>query len=340
MSTPVVFDKKNILVTGGAGFVGSHLCERLLKDARVICMDNFVTSSEFNIDPMLKNPDFEFIRHDVNIPFDLDAFPELARFKLKFQGIQEIYHLAAPTSPKKFDQFRLQTLYTNSLGTKNVMDAAVKYGAKTLLSSSSVVYGSRRHDNKPFREEEWGCVDTLSPRACYDEGKRFAETVCATYAQVHGLDVKIARLFRAYGPRMPLFDGHMIPDFILNALDGKPLQVFGDETFHTSLVYVDDMIDAILKLMKAPPDIGPVNIGSDMDMPIVDVAQRILEMTGSSSAITFQPQLQFMTQLGLPDISKAKERLGWLPLVTIDDGLKKAIDYTMAHKSLLGFRTE
>jgi UDP-glucuronate decarboxylase len=338
MSTPVVFDKKNILVTGGAGFVGSHLCERLLKDARVICMDNFVTSSEFNIDPMLKNADFEFIRHDVNIPFDLDAFPELARFKLKFQGIQEIYHFAAPTSPKKFDQFRLQTLYTNSLGTKNVMDAAVKYGAKTLLASSSVVYGMRPADNRPFREEEWGSVDTLSPRACYDEGKRFAETVCATYAQVHGLDVKIARLFRAYGPRMPLFDGHMIPDFILNALDGKPLQVFGDESFHTSLVYVDDMVDAILKLMKAPPDVGPVNIGSDLDMPIVDVAQRILEMTGSSSAITFQPPLQFMTQLGLPDISKAKERLGWLPLVTIDDGLKKAIDYTIAHKSLLGFR--
>jgi UDP-glucuronate decarboxylase len=334
----VVFDKKNILVTGGAGFVGSHLCEQLLKDSRVICIDNFITSSESNIDLLLKNPDFEFIRHDINIPFDLDAFPELARFKLKFQGVQEIYHLASPTSPKKFDQYRMQTLYSHSVGTKNVMDIAVKYAAKTLLASSSVVYGPRPVDSRAFREDEPGTGDTLSARACYDEGKRFAETICATYAQVHGLEVKIARLFRTYGPRMPLFDGHMIPDFILNALDGKPLQIFGDETFRTSLVYVDDAVDAMLKLMKAPADIGPVNIGSDLDMALVDVAQRVLQMTGSSSAITFQPNMVFMTPLGLPDITKAKEKLGWIPLVTIDDGLKKTIDYTIAHKSLLGFR--
>jgi UDP-glucuronate decarboxylase len=338
MSAPVVFDKKNILVTGGAGFVGSHLCERLLKDSRVICMDNFVSSSESNIDLLLKNPDFEFIRHDINDPFDLDAFPELARFKLKFQGIQEIYHFAAPTSPKRFDQFRMQTLYTNSVGAKNVMDLAVKYGAKVLLASSAVIYGPRPADGRLFREDDNGSVDLLSPRACYDEGKRFMETVGATYALVHGLDVKIARLFRTYGPRLPLFDGHMIPDFILNALDGKPLQIFGDETFRTSLVYVDDVVDAVLKLMKAPKDMGPVNIGNDLDIPIIDVAQRVLEMTGSSSAITFQPPLLFMSQQGLPDISKAKEKLGWLPLVTIDDGLKKVIDYTIANKALLSFR--
>jgi UDP-glucuronate decarboxylase len=338
MPSPVVFDKKNILVTGGAGFVGSHLCERLLKDARVICLDNFVTSTESNIDAMLKNPDFEFIRHDVNAPFDLDAFPELARFKLKFQGIQEIYHLAAPTSPKKFDQFRMQTLHTLSIGTINVLETAVKYGAKVLLSSSSVIYGPRPADGHAFREDEVGCVDTLSARACYDEGKRFTEAAGATYRQVHGIDVKIARLFRTYGPRMPLFDGHMIPDFILNALDAKPLQIFGDETFRTSLTYVSDVVDGLTKLMQAPPDTGPINLGSDLDSPIVDVAQRILEMTGSSAPITFQPPLAFMTQLGLPDITKAKEKLGWIPLVTLDDGLKKTIDYTMAHKSLLGFR--
>lgn len=340
MSSPVVFDKKNILVTGGAGFVGSHLCERLLKDARVICMDNFVTSTESNIDLLLKNPDFEFIRHDVNTPFDLDSFPELARFKLKFQGIQEIYHLAAPTSPKKFDQFRMQTLHTLSIGTINVLEAAVKYGAKVVLSSSSVVYGARPADGHAFREEEFGSVDTLSPRSCYDEGKRFTEAAGATYRQVHGLDIKIARLFRTYGPRMPLFDGHMIPDFILNALDGKPLQIYGDETFRTSLTFVSDVVDGIIKLMQAPPDIGPVNLGSDLDSPIVEVAQHILEMTGSQSAITFQPPLTFMTQLGLPDITKAKEKLGWIPLVTLDDGLKKTIDYTIAHKSLLGFRAK
>lgn len=338
MSSPVVFDKKNILVTGGAGFLGSHLCERLLKDARVICVDNFITSSEANIDLLLKNPDFEFIRHDISQPLDLDAFPELERFKMKFQGVQEIYHLAAPTSPKRFDQFRMQTLHTMSLGTKNVMDLAVRYNAKVLFTSSSVIYGPRPADGRPFREEEHGTANTLSPRANYDEGKRFAETICATYAQVHGLDVKISRIFRTYGPRMPLFDGHMIPDFILNALDNKPLQIFGDETFHTSLLYVDDAVDALIKLMKAPPDVGPVNIGSDLDMPLVDVATRVLEMTASSSAITFQPPLAFMTQLGLPDITKAKERLGWLPLINIDDGLKKTIDYTIAHKSLLAFQ--
>lgn len=338
MSAPVVFDKKNILVTGGAGFIGSHLCERLLKDARVICIDNFVTSSEANIDALLQNPDFEFIRHDINIPFDLSTFPELERFKLKFQGIQEIYHLAVPTSPKKFDQFRMQTLHTLSLGTKNVMDAAVTYSAKVLLSSSSVVYGPRPGDSRPFREEELGTADMLSPRACYDEGRRFAETVCSTYAQVYGLDVKIARIFRTYGPRMPLFEGHMIPDFILSALDGKPLTVYGDETFRTSLMYVDDLVDGMLKLMKAPQDVGPVNLGSDMDLPILDVAKRVLEMTGSSSQITFQPALLFMSQQGLPEIAKAKEKLGWLPLVGIDDGLKKTIDFTIAHKSLLAFR--
>ncbi|OGL73302.1 hypothetical protein A3E39_01125 [Candidatus Uhrbacteria bacterium RIFCSPHIGHO2_12_FULL_60_25] len=336
MPDKVVFDKKNILVTGGAGFIGSHLCERLLKESRVICIDNFVTSSEANIDLLLKNPDFEFIRHDINVPFDLESFPELARFKLKFQGIQEIYHLAAPTSPKKFDQYKMQTLYTMSIGTKNVMDAAVKYNSKVLFTGSSVVYGPRPTDGRPFQEDEWGTANTLSPRACYDEGKRFAETVVATYGQVHKLETKVARIFRTYGPRTPLFDGHMIPDFILNALDGKPLQIFGDETFRTSLVYVDDVVDGLVKLMKAPADIGPVNLGSDLDMPLVEVAQRILEMTGSKSTISFQPPLLFMTQLGLPSIQKAKEKLSWLPLVSIDDGLKKAIDYTIANKKLLG----
>jgi UDP-glucuronate decarboxylase len=180
-------------------------------------------------------------------------------------------------------------------------------------------------------------VDVLSPRACYDEGKRFAETCCATYKQSQGLDVRIARIFRTYGPRMPLFDGHMLPDFVTNALDGKDLEIFGDETFKTSLVYVTDVVDGLLKMMAHPEDIGPVNIGSDMDVPIVDVAQRILEMTGSQSKLVFKGSLMFMSQLGLPDLTKAKEKLGWIPLVTLDDGLKKSIDYTISHKSLLTF---
>ncbi len=338
---PVILEKKNILVTGGAGFVGSYLCEALLKqkDVRVLCVDNFITSQESNIDGLLKNPDFEFIRHDINMPFDPEAFPELARFRIKVQGIQEIYHLACPTSPKKFDQYRMQTLYANSLGVKHLLDLAVRFKSKMLQVSTSVVYGTRPADGHPFREDELGCSDILSPRACYDEGKRFAETCCATYAQVHHLDVRIVRLFRTYGPRMPLFDGHMIPDFITNALDHKELEIFGDETFRTSLLYVSDAVDGILKAMQAPPDLGPLNIGSDVDVKLTDVAQRIMEMTGSSSRLVFKDPLLFMTQLGLPDLTKTKEKLGWIPLVTLDDGLRRTIEYTMSHKSLLNFRS-
>ncbi len=332
------FDKKNVLVTGGAGFLGSFLCEQLLKDSRVICVDNFVTSSESNIDQLLKNPDFEFIRHDFNQPFDPESFPELMRFKIKFQGIQEIYHLACPTSPKKFDQYKIQTLLANSQAVKNALDLAVRYHSKALLASASVVYGPRLADNRPYKEEDFGSVNALSPRACYDEGKRYAETMFETYRQVYSVETKIARIFRTYGPRMPLFDGQMVPDFVTNALDNKDLVIYGDETFRTSLTYVTDIVDGMMKLMAAPSDIGPVNLGSDLDIPLIDVAQRIIEMTGSTSRITFEPPLLFMSQLGLPDIAKAKEKLGWLPLVRLDEGLKRSIDYTVAHKSLLGFK--
>lgn len=332
------YDKKNVLVTGGAGFIGSYLCEHLLKDSRVICVDNFVTSQESNIDHLLKNQDFEFIRHDFNTPFDPEIFPELARFKIKFQGIQEIYHLACPTSPKKFDQFKIQTLLANSQAVKNALDLAVRYHSKIQLASASVVYGPRKPDNSPYKEDDYGMVNALSPRACYDEGKRYAETMFETYRQVYKLETKIARIFRTYGPRMPLYDGQMVPDFITDALDNKDLIIYGDETFKTSLTYVSDIVDAMVKLMAAPADIGPVNLGSDLDMPLVDVAQRVIEMTGSTSRITFEPPLLFMSQLGLPDIAKAKEKLGWLPLVRLDEGLKRAIDYTVAHKSLLGFK--
>ena len=220
---------------------------------------------------------------------------------------------------------------------KHILDLGVRYSAKVLHASTSVVYGARKEDGRKFVEEDLGSVDILGPRACYDEGKRFAETCCVTYKQTKELDVRIARIFRTYGPRMPLFDGHMIPDFITNALDGKDLEIYGDETFRTSLVYVTDIVDGLVKLMSSPEGIVPVNFGSDLDVPLADVAQRILEMTGSQSKIVFKGSLMFMTQLGLPDLTKAKEKLGWIPLVTLDDGLKKSIDYTISHKSLLGF---
>ncbi len=335
---PDMNEKKNVLVTGGAGFIGSFLCEKLLKDSRVICVDNFVTSQESNIDHLLKDPNFEFIRHDMNVPFDPESFPELMRFKLPVEGLKEIYHLACPTSPKKFEQYRSQTLLANSLAVKNTLDLAVKYHSKVLQASASVVYGPRTVDNKPYVEDYNGTVDMLSPRACYDEGKRYAETMFETYHNVYGIEARIARIFRTYGPRMALFDGQMIPDFITNALDGKELAIYGDETFKTSLIYVTDVVDGLMKLMGTTEDPGPVNFGSDIDVPIVDVAQRIIEMTGSTSRITFEDPLLFMTPLGLPNIRKAEEKLGWLPLVRLDEGLKRSIEYTMAHKSLLGFK--
>ncbi len=331
-------ERKTVLVTGGAGFIGSFLCESLLEaGARVICVDTFVTSQESNIDSLLKNPDFEFIRHDIATPFNFEAYPELSRFQIPVHGIQEIYHLACPTSPKKFHQFRMQTLFSNSIGMKNVLDVAVQFKSRVVHASSSVVYGPRPKDKHAFLESDLGAVDQLSPRACYDEGKRFAETCCQTYQDVHGIDVRIARIFRTYGPRMPLFDGHLIPDFIMNALENKKMVIFGDETFRTSLVYVEDVVDGLVQLMELPKNPGPLNFGSTGDMRILDVAQTIVEMTSSESKIQFQPPLVFMTPLGLPDLTKTKDALGWLPLVTLEEGLKKTIDYTIAHRNLLQF---
>ncbi|MEK7083633.1 MAG: NAD-dependent epimerase/dehydratase family protein, partial [Patescibacteria group bacterium] len=202
MDTTPIFEKKNVLVTGGAGFIGSHLCEQLLREAKVICMDDLSNSTVRNIEHLLQYPDFEFIKHDVNHDIDLDSFDELYKFKVKFQGIQEIYHLACPTSPKNFESLKLQSLWANSNAMIATLDLAVKYRAKYVFASSSVVYGPPAPDHAGFAEEDEGMVDHLSPRACYDEGKRFAETCVATYRQVYGVDAKIARVFTTYGPRM------------------------------------------------------------------------------------------------------------------------------------------
>lgn len=331
----LIFEKRNILVTGGAGFIGSHLCERLLRDGhRVICLDNLSTGNVRNIDPLLSNPDFQFLRLDINEAFDLETFTELAPFKLPFQGIQEVYHLACPTSITEFDSFKAQTLLANSVGMLHVLEVARRYRARFLLASSSVVYGVRKKDAPFVVETDLGSVDHLSNRGCYDEGKRFAETMTETYRQVHGLDVRIARIFRTYGPRMALFDGQLIPDFILSALDGKDLIVYDHGQFHTSMVYVTDVLDALLRLMSASSVPGPVNIGSDVDLEIMAIARRIVELLGSTSKVIPGKDLLFLSELPLPRIDRAKE-LGWFPLVRLEDGLARTIEYIKANKLLL-----
>jgi len=335
MARGPIFDKKNVVVTGGAGFIGSHLSEALLKDSHVICIDNFTASSERNIDLLLRNPDFEFIKHDIVEPFNLEAYKELERFKIKFQGIQEIYHLACPTSAKNFVQYKIPTVQTVSVGTRNVLEIAARYNAKVVHASTSVVYGPRTPERSIFKETDLGLLDHLSPRGCYDEGKRFAETLVETYRDAKGVDAKIARIFRTYGPRQRLFDGEMVPDFIVDALDGRDLVVYGDETFSTSLTFVSDTVGGLTKLMASPAATGVVNLGADYEVKIVDVARAIIQMTGSTSQIRFEPPLLFMTPLGMPDLTKAKERLGWIPLIRLEDGLMRTVEYTRANKALI-----
>ncbi|HLC70331.1 MAG TPA: NAD-dependent epimerase/dehydratase family protein [Patescibacteria group bacterium] len=336
MDTPI-FEKKNVLVTGGAGFIGSHLCERLLKEAKVICLDDFSNSNPQNINHLLQYPDFEFIKYDVNQPIDLDQFEELNKFKVKFQGIQEVYHLACPTSPKDFEKLKLKSLWANSQAMINTLDLAVKYKAKYVFTSSSVVYGEATLDKEVFKEEEEGIVDHLSPRACYDEGKRFAETCVETYRQVYGVDAKIARVFTTYGPRMKLFEGQLIPDFVINALEGKDLVIYGDESFSYALCYVSDLVDGLVRLMNTGPEVKLVNMGNDDMVKMADVAKKIMEMTDSKSKLKFEAPLLFLTRKGAPDLHYAKETLGWLPLVRLEDGLRKTIDYVIANKEALLF---
>lgn len=321
-------------MTGGAGFIGSHLCDRLVRNQNVLCIDNFTSGSHENIAHLLTNRNFEFIRHELTTPLSLEDFPELERFNISTFGIQEIYNLACPTSVKQFDQFKIQTIEANSLVVKYLLDVTVLYKAKFLQASSSVIYGARREGTPSFQEEMLGIVSTTNPRACYDEGKRFSETITSTYRQVHDLDTKIARIFRTYGPRMKLFDGQMIPDFILNALEGKDLVIYGDETFTTSLVFVDDVVDGLLAFMESP-EAGPLNLGSSEDYLLVDVAKKIIEITASRARIVFDSPLLFMTSLGIPDIRLAKERLNWMPVTRLEEGLSKTIDYVQANKALI-----
>ena len=329
-------EKKIAVVTGGAGFIGSFLCEQLLKDGyRVICVDNFVTGHVRNIEAMLRNPDFQFLKLDITTPFDLETFAELEAFKVKVLGVQEIYHLAVPTIINGFNEYRMQTLLASSVGTRNVLDLAVKYKAKLVFGSAAVVYGGRSAEHATFVETDNGVFDHLNPRGCYNEGKRFAETMCATYADVHDIDVKIARIFRTYGPRMAISHGHQIPDFVMNAIDGKEIVINGTENTKTALVYVGDVVDALVRLMEAERGIGPVNVGTDAEVGMADVARQIISLTESASTVRFAEPPPYLLSLGLPSMEKAREKLGWMPLVRMEDGPKKTVEYIRANKMLL-----
>jgi UDP-glucuronate decarboxylase len=335
MSKHAIFEKKNVLIVGGAGFIGSHLCDELIKTCKVICVDNFSSGNERNIDHLFAEPDFVFLRHDLSVPLDLEAEKSLQKFKIQFQGIQEIYNLACPSSAKNFEKNSESILLANSYLVKNVLDLAKKYEAKLLHFSSSVVYGPRRDVNIKIKEDDIGAVDFLSKRACYDEGKRFAETFVHTYREAYNLDAKILRIFRVYGPRMPLGDNQMIPDFVSNALDNKDLIIYGDENFTSSFCYVSDVIDAALKIMETDFS-GPINIGSDVNIKLASLAQKIINHLGSQSKIVYEPAHFFMTELCLPDLTAASNDLGWLPIVTLDKGLEKTIDELRATKGLKG----
>ncbi len=326
-------DKKNVLVSGGAGFIGSHLCDYLVKEGdNVICVDNFCSGHIENIKHLLQKPNFRLLKYDINQSIDLTQIPELKDFRIKLHGIQEIYHLACPTSIKNFDNSQIQILHTNIFGTINMIELSKFYQSKLLFTSSSVVYGSGG-DNF-LKETDLGPVDFTGPKACYDEGKRIGETVITTYRQKYNLDAKIARIFRVYGPREKLFDGQMVPDFVLQALNNKPLIVYGDEKFATSLCYVDDIIQGLTKIM-ASKELGPFNLGNSRKYFLAELAQQIIDLTASSSKIKFEEPLSFMRSLGLPDINLIKQKLEWFPVITLEAGLKRMIDYVKANRILL-----
>jgi len=338
MSKKVIFDKKIVLVLGGAGFIGSNLCDELLKTSKVICVDNFSTGNEKNIDHLLSEPDFEFVKHDMVQPISLDNLPELQKFKIKFQGIQEIYNLACPMSVKNFSNNKINILLANSAVVKNILDMTLQYNANLLHFSSSVVYGPRDTKNEKIEEASINNVDFLSPRSAYDEGKRFAETMVINYVRENKIKAKIVRLFRIYGPRMPLGDDQMLPDFIDNALDNSKLIIFGDESFSSSFCYISDCIDACLKMINSD-FIGPINIGSDVDVNLSDVANKIISLLDSKSTIEYKEKKEFMTPLCLPDISMARDKLGWLPVVPLEKGLKDTVHHIRANKGLKNLKS-
>ena len=306
---------KTVLITGGAGFIGSHLCEFMLdRDYRVICMDNLITGSEENITHVLQNKNFTFIRHDVTNYIDIKG------------RLDYILHFASPASPIDYLELPIQTLKVGSLGTHNALGLAKEKKAVFLLASTSEVYGDPLVNPQP--ETYWGNVNPIGPRGVYDEAKRFAESMTMAYQRFHKVSTRIVRIFNTYGPRMRINDGRVVPAFINQALGNKALTVFGDGTQTRSFCYVSDLVGGIYKLLLSNVD-TPVNIGNPAEMTILDFAKQIIQITGSKSKIIFKPLPVDDPKVRRPDISKAKRELNWEPVVDIQQGIRDAIKYFM-----------
>ncbi len=306
---------ENIVVTGGAGFLGSFLCEHLLnKGDKVICLDNLFTGSKQNIHHLLSNPNFTFINHDIIEPIFLDNIM-----------IDQIYNLACPASPVHYQYNSIRTIKANTIGVINMLGLAKKHKARILQASTSEVYGDP--DIHPQPESYRGNVNTIGPRACYDEGKRVAETLFFDYHRQHNVDIRIVRIFNTYGPRMAVNDGRVVSNFILQALRGEPITIYGNGSQTRSFCYVDDLIEAIYRMMNNPSETGPINIGNPGEFTIKELAEKVIAQTGSKSKIIYQDLPQDDPKQRRPDISLAKKMLSWEPAIKLDGGLTKTIDY-------------
>ena len=305
--------RKRILVTGGAGFLGSHLCSRLVREGNdVICLDNFFTGNKENIKHLIGNPFFEVIRHDVTLPIYLE--------------VDEIYNLACPASPPHYQFDPVATTKTSVMGAINMLGLAKRCKARILQASTSEVYGDP--EIHPQTEDYRGAVNPIGIRACYDEGKRCAETLFFDYYRQHGVDIKVMRIFNTYGPNMDPYDGRVVSNFIVQALKGEDITIYGDGKQTRSFCYVDDLIEGMVRLMGSRDGFtGPVNIGNPGEFTMLELAEKVIAVTGSQSKITFHPLPQDDPMQRQPDISLAKRELGWEPTVALDEGLVKTIDY-------------
>lgn len=305
--------KKRVLVTGGAGFLGSHLCEKLLQEGNeVVCLDNYFTGQKQNVVNLLSNPYFELIRHDIIMPFYIE--------------VDEIYNLACPASPVHYQHNPIKTIKTSVMGAINMLGLAKRIKAKVLQASTSEVYGDP--DVHPQNEEYWGNVNPIGERSCYDEGKRCAESLFVNYHKQNDVKIKIARIFNTYGPKMHPNDGRVVSNFIVQALQNKDITIFGDGTQTRSFCYVDDLLDGLVKLMASPDEISnPINLGNPVEFSMNELASLVLKLTNSKSKIVYLPLPADDPLQRRPNIEKAKEILNWEPKIVLEEGLKETIKY-------------